>query len=249
MKEVNCDVIRDLLPLYKDDVVSPITREMVEEHLNGCPECREELRKISVPVSLPPDEDEDAVKRFLEYRAEVRRKQNVKIVRMVSVLAVLLAAVLAFCLWYTRPQSWAELTGITDQSDALSGRYLTYSGELADIVSWDLDEVDGGDDIAQKILNELNAVSYRASLRNITDRIPSPITIHRNRGGIGHISLFIRAQDHQSGASIDLFVNGEVDLYTFSPSKINDRVTYQTDGKLFDALAALIQEYGAFREI
>ena len=41
-----CEIIRDLLPLYADDVVSDASREIIEEHLPDCPDCREYLKKI-----------------------------------------------------------------------------------------------------------------------------------------------------------------------------------------------------------
>ncbi len=37
----DCDVIRDLLPLYADSACSGKSREMVEEHLQECPDCRD----------------------------------------------------------------------------------------------------------------------------------------------------------------------------------------------------------------
>jgi len=37
----NCDVVKDLLPLYHDKVVSEDSRAMIEEHLKNCPDCRE----------------------------------------------------------------------------------------------------------------------------------------------------------------------------------------------------------------
>ena len=36
----SCEIIRDLLPLYVDDVASPPSRQMVEEHLAECPDCQ-----------------------------------------------------------------------------------------------------------------------------------------------------------------------------------------------------------------
>ena len=36
----DCDVIRDLLPLYADKACSERSRDMVEEHLEECPDCR-----------------------------------------------------------------------------------------------------------------------------------------------------------------------------------------------------------------
>ncbi len=42
----DCDVIRDLLPLYADDACSGKSREMVEEHLQECEDCLELLHML-----------------------------------------------------------------------------------------------------------------------------------------------------------------------------------------------------------
>lgn len=53
MKKVSCNIIRDILPLYLDDVVSDETKEMVEEHLQSCAACREEASSMKKDVVLP----------------------------------------------------------------------------------------------------------------------------------------------------------------------------------------------------
>lgn len=52
MKEINCNVIRDILPLYLDNVVSQDTRELVEEHLQSCESCRKEAAEAGKDVVL-----------------------------------------------------------------------------------------------------------------------------------------------------------------------------------------------------
>lgn len=42
----DCEVIRDLLPLYADEVCSPRSREVVEEHIRDCAECRGLLARL-----------------------------------------------------------------------------------------------------------------------------------------------------------------------------------------------------------
>ena len=44
--KIECEVIRDLLPLYADDACSEKSRGIVEEHLQECDACRELLQKI-----------------------------------------------------------------------------------------------------------------------------------------------------------------------------------------------------------
>ena len=107
MSETSCDIIRDLLPLYEDGAVSEETAKLVREHIAGCPACWEELGKMRTPISLPPEENGPLWERYQQRRAEIRRKRNVKIVCVLS----LLAALTAFCLWYTRPRAWTEIAG------------------------------------------------------------------------------------------------------------------------------------------
>ena len=43
---MECEVIRDLLPLYADEVCSEKSRSLVDEHLAACPECEAILREL-----------------------------------------------------------------------------------------------------------------------------------------------------------------------------------------------------------
>ena len=42
----NCEIVQDLLPLYIDDVCSETSREMIREHLSGCPDCTKLLKQM-----------------------------------------------------------------------------------------------------------------------------------------------------------------------------------------------------------
>lgn len=47
-----CTIIRDILPLYIDKMVSEDTIAFVEEHLEKCAACRTELEKMKTPNAL-----------------------------------------------------------------------------------------------------------------------------------------------------------------------------------------------------
>ena len=51
--KIKCEVINDLLPLYVDDVLSKESRELVEEHICECENCKKTLENMSGKVSLP----------------------------------------------------------------------------------------------------------------------------------------------------------------------------------------------------
>jgi len=44
--KTECGVVRDLLPLYLEDMVSEETRSFVKAHLEGCPECEAALAQL-----------------------------------------------------------------------------------------------------------------------------------------------------------------------------------------------------------
>ena len=86
-----CNIVRDLLPLYVENMVSDETREFVEAHLSKCPECN----KIYLNMT-DKDEgkivDEEARERILPLRVVKKKLLRKKIVTS------LVAAVLAIAL-------------------------------------------------------------------------------------------------------------------------------------------------------
>lgn len=43
MEKMNCDIIRDLIPSYVDEICSEATRKCVDEHMEDCEQCRQVL--------------------------------------------------------------------------------------------------------------------------------------------------------------------------------------------------------------
>ncbi|KOY83446.1 zf-HC2 domain-containing protein [Lysinibacillus macroides] len=56
--KVSCEIIKDMLPLYYDDVCSDDSKRMVEEHLAECPNCQNELDRLKADFTLPKEEIE-----------------------------------------------------------------------------------------------------------------------------------------------------------------------------------------------
>ena len=83
----NCDMIKDLLPLYADDVCSDESRKAVEEHINSCPDCKAELEKLRKNVTVVPQKDGEVLKRI---------KKRLRIEKLA--VGLISAAVLVFAL-------------------------------------------------------------------------------------------------------------------------------------------------------
>ena len=97
--KTDCNIIRDLLPLYADDVCSGESRALVEEHLSECPDCAEELKRIR----------EDEIEEHLTAeREEVIRSQKKRFGRrsaaVGSAIAWILMIPVVICLFINRMQ-------------------------------------------------------------------------------------------------------------------------------------------------
>ena len=61
--KTDCEIIRDLLPLYVDEICSEKSRELVDEHLQECAECGDllcRLKRTEIESDLK-DEKEDVI--------------------------------------------------------------------------------------------------------------------------------------------------------------------------------------------
>ncbi|MCH5273418.1 MAG: zf-HC2 domain-containing protein [Lachnospiraceae bacterium] len=54
--KITCDVCRDLLLLYEDDICSADSRKLVDTHLNGCDDCRTYLKKMRTSEEMVAEE-------------------------------------------------------------------------------------------------------------------------------------------------------------------------------------------------
>ena len=57
MQQMNCNIIRDILPIYADGVVCQDTHELVSQHLAACEDCKKIFETMQTPLSLPIDSE------------------------------------------------------------------------------------------------------------------------------------------------------------------------------------------------
>jgi hypothetical protein len=69
---MNCNIIKDLLPLYIDDCCSEETRELVKEHLDSCAECNAMYLEMSSSTVLETSvSTPNHMKRVNDWRASI----------------------------------------------------------------------------------------------------------------------------------------------------------------------------------
>lgn len=81
-----CNLIKDILPLYVEDMVSTDTREFVSEHLEHCEECHAEFERMRKPADFIPDTDTVPLKR-------IKRDLFIKRLQTIFFTAILACAI------------------------------------------------------------------------------------------------------------------------------------------------------------
>jgi len=88
---IECAIIRDILPLYVDDVLSRESKSLISSHLETCESCRDEFTKMqSEIVKLPSNDGEEIV--ALKSIKRKLSKQKLIVAIIASMLAVVLAS-------------------------------------------------------------------------------------------------------------------------------------------------------------
>ncbi len=93
MMNQQCPLIRDLLALYAEDMVSPETKHFVEAHLEGCEACRQELATLRRPHPLPASDDAAPLKKL---RQRLNRRRNLIIATTALIVATVFILLGAF---------------------------------------------------------------------------------------------------------------------------------------------------------
>lgn len=87
-----CYLVRDLLPLYEDEVCEPETAADVREHLEGCPDCRTlwETLQTAAPleeaVNQAKAQQQAAALRRVKHTQQKKRVQTILVTLLVVIL-------------------------------------------------------------------------------------------------------------------------------------------------------------------
>ena len=109
MSRMECDVVRDLLPLYVDGGASAESRALVEAHLALCPDCRAECEALKETLVLPK---EDSAQPLEDLKRSLRRKR-----RRTAALCIVLPLALLLGWWLGGVEKWRP--GMINFGDAL----------------------------------------------------------------------------------------------------------------------------------
>ena len=115
---MNCNVIKDLMPLYAEDMLSRESRELVDEHVRTCAACRSELDAIKKAPRMPLDVDTGGLKRV---GRAIRRK------RLLAALTAAMTLIAALVTGWTFMNTPIYISA----EDAIDGAEQRENGALA----------------------------------------------------------------------------------------------------------------------
>ena len=134
-----CNIIRDLLPLYAENMVSSDTSDFVEEHLKNCEACRKEYDRTK--EFQPTQERSDAAPLLkLSRKMKVKRIQTIALTAVfVIALFVSAFAVLDAPIYLPYSDGIVTLEQLDDK-----GMLLTFDEEVTDFDCTVYEDPDGG---------------------------------------------------------------------------------------------------------
>ena len=71
-----CNIIRDILPLYAEDMVSDDTISFVEEHLQACAECSTMYERIKEGGIVMKNENKSTEQEVVNTLKKLRKKEE-----------------------------------------------------------------------------------------------------------------------------------------------------------------------------
>ena len=115
--KISCNIIRDLLPLYAEDMVSQDSKQLVDEHLCTCESCTAELESLRQTPNLPMETDIQSLKRVGD---SIRRR------RVLAALAAIMTLLTLGITVYT----WLFTPYYLTAEEAIEDVYLKEDGTL-----------------------------------------------------------------------------------------------------------------------
>lgn len=91
--KISCNIIRDLLPLYAEDLASEDTRLLVDEHLCDCENCARELENMNKKPGFSADNTTESLQKVKKL---IRRRRIISVLAAVLSLLTLVSAVFTY---------------------------------------------------------------------------------------------------------------------------------------------------------
>ena len=95
----DCEIVRDLIPLYVDDVCSNATKELVKKHLEKCNKCKEIFETIKNNENNENSNEKESLKKF-NNKIKKNKIKAIIISLIVFVIVIILIKYIYSCILF-----------------------------------------------------------------------------------------------------------------------------------------------------
>ena len=97
MSKINCSLIKDLLPLYIDDLCSKESTEVIGNHLEICEDCNKEYETLKTEPKVKPQQDnsQELIKKVNKKFGRDKKRAVLKVIAIV-IASVISVGIIAF---------------------------------------------------------------------------------------------------------------------------------------------------------
>ncbi len=124
--KISCNVIRDILPLYAEDIASADTRKLVVEHISSCESCKKELDEMNISNHTPIDIDTAPLRKL---KSTLRKKKI--LTSLLSAMLTMVVAIVAIA-YLTSPEYIPYGDSVVSITENKDGKVIaTFSDEVS----------------------------------------------------------------------------------------------------------------------
>ncbi|MDE7254361.1 MAG: zf-HC2 domain-containing protein [Acetatifactor sp.] len=169
--KIECGIVRDLLPLYAEQITSEASNKAVEEHLKECEQCSKAYQEMKMP-ELQIQYDKTPAESFHKYI----KKRKWRLGAIVAVITTVITTVIILCVVFIRLAligasiSFLALDSMSAPiyEDTDVSHYQQYMGDDARkeyVHKWGMDE----SIFPKEISDEINVTDYKMVYYNPWD--------------------------------------------------------------------------------
>lgn len=122
---ITCNIIKDLLPLYAEDMVSEDSKALVDDHLCSCDSCTKELAELKKAPKVPVEVETTSLKRVED---TIRKKKLLTAVTAVMTLVAVLVTGTIFLMTPVYLTAQQAIEGVELREDG--GLAIDYAGGI-----------------------------------------------------------------------------------------------------------------------
>lgn len=201
--KVSCDIIKDLIPLYAEGMLSEDSVQLVESHLESCEECRHMLNELKQPYQVPLDTN---AMPLLKMKEALKKKKIVTII-LTFIFALLFSTI--FFAFVTEPKYIPYSEDVIQVNKQADGSLVVDFSENVSDYQMDRYSVEGESNMSYRFTawtnsldeffqsNEVNSV-----VLNTEDEIVSSVYYDQNDGS--EYQLIYGIDENPNGGTVTL---------------------------------------------